>query len=162
MIQIELTQGKQSLVDDCDSDLDELNWRAYKDRNTFYAVRDIKKPDGKWTSQKMHRVILERKLGRPLVKGELCDHINGNGLDNRRSNLRAATKAENGRNRGVQRNSKSGLKCVYFEKRRSKWRASIKVDGKRKHLGYFDTPEGASLAYQAAAKRYYGEFARAA
>lgn len=88
------------------------------------------------------------------------DHINGNKSDNRAVNLRLATSGENQRNRGKLRTNTSGFKGVHWIKRRRKYAASIRFDGCRKHLGYFDSPEDASRAYSTAAKQYHGNFAK--
>ena len=92
------------------------------------------------------------------------DHINGNREDNRICNLRLATRAENLRNSKRHKDNKSGYKGVCRDSRLkgNQWRATIWVDGKLKHLGYFATPEAAHLAYCDAAERHFGEFARAA
>jgi len=84
------------------------------------------------------------------------DHENHDTLDNRRSNLRAATRLENGKNR---RRLSSGTKGVYWCKQHERWRARIAVDGRRFHLGLFGSESEASAAYDAAATRYHGEFA---
>jgi len=87
------------------------------------------------------------------------DHINLDKCDNRKSNLRLATNAENQRNSGLQINNTSGLKGVSFYKPRNKYRARIKVDGKEIHLGYYISIIEAALSYNHAAKHYFGEFA---
>lgn len=107
----------------------------------------------------LHRWILERKLGRPLSKEELCDHVNGDRLDNRRENLRLASKLQNCQNRRKNVDNQSGYKGVGFEKSTGKWRARIRVNRIAKRLGSFDTPEQAYEAYCAAAREYHGEFA---
>lgn len=88
------------------------------------------------------------------------DHINGDRSDNRLENLREADNSENNRNRGVQKNNKSGFKGVGFHKQTQKWRAKIKLHGKNYHLGLFDEVEDAARAYSAAAERLHGDFAR--
>ena len=88
------------------------------------------------------------------------DHIDGNGLNNRIENLRDATLFENARNRGPQRNSKSGIKGVYWHVASGRWQAKIQHYGKGKNLGYYATPEEAREAYCKAAKELHGEFAR--
>jgi hypothetical protein len=90
------------------------------------------------------------------------DHINGNTLDNRRSNLRICTRRENNRNRCRSKNSTSGYKGVFWNKHKLKWTSYIRTDEKRVCLGYFDTPEKAYEAYVAASKKYHGEFGRIA
>jgi hypothetical protein len=88
----------------------------------------------------------------------VVDHINGNKLDNRRSNLRICTQAENQRNRGKQRNNVSGHKGVTWYARTSKWRVSIVLNKKHIHLGYFNLVSEAQKAYENAATEYHGEF----
>jgi hypothetical protein len=105
----------------------------------------------------MHRVIAAR-MGLDL--SEIIDHMDGNGLNNSRSNLRAATNAQNLQNRGKQKNNTSGIKGVSWDKARSKWAAEIRSQGKRYHLGRFDTKEEAAEAYRKAAKKLHKEFAK--
>lgn len=94
----------------------------------------------------------------------MVDHINGNGLDNRRCNLRVCSHGENMRNRTMNRNNRSGYKGVYFDpdKNGRPWRAQIRANGRKHSLGRFDTAEQAYEAYQKAAERLHGEFARVA
>ena len=152
MIQIPLTQGKTATVDDCDADLLEQKWYCSKGG---YAAR--RKDDH--TSYKMHRVILARKLGRPLVSEEEVDHINHRPADNRRANLRVATRGQNNRNRLHQRNNRSGFMGVCYHRGHHRWQALIRKDGKRYHLGYFSTPERAAQAYDEAARKLHGAYA---
>lgn len=88
------------------------------------------------------------------------DHINGNPADNRIDNLREATIQENNRNTGKRVTNSSGYKGVYWKKQSQKWMAYITVTRKNIHLGYFTNPEEASAAYEAAAKKHFGEFYR--
>ena len=88
------------------------------------------------------------------------DHIDGDGLNNRRGNLRLATAGQNQHNKGLQRNNTSGFKGVRWRSDKGKWVARIDKDGKRRHLGYFDTVEGAHSAYVAASMAIHGEFGR--
>ncbi|MEX3315676.1 HNH endonuclease [Sulfitobacter sp. PS-8MA] len=105
-----------------------------------------------------HRVIWTIVTG--TWPGSEVDHIDGDRANNSWQNLRLVTSSQNKMNRGVQRNSTSGHKGVGFHKASGRWRAYIKVLGKQRHLGHFDTMEGACEAYRAAAAKYHGEFAR--
>lgn len=91
---------------------------------------------------------------------ESLDHIDCNKINNAIANLRPASTAENLRNRGKNRNNKSGYKGVCFDRRDQRWRATIRVDRKLKHIGYFKDPADAHRAYEAAAAKYHGQFAR--
>jgi hypothetical protein len=138
--QISLTQGLFALVDDADFEwLNQHKWCALKERNTFYAVRTSKTVNGKRTTIYMHIEIIGRK------EGLMTDHINGNGLDNRRENLRHVTHRQNGQNRHDETTSK--YPGVYWYKRDKKWTASIRINGRRKYLGYFINEADASAAY---------------
>lgn len=152
---IELTMGKVAFVDDEDYDrISGFTWRAFRDRNgTYYAIRSYRR-SGKRFTEYMHRAILR------ALPGVLVDHRNGDGLDNRRENLRLATRAQNGRNRRIDRDSTTGLKGAYFDRRSARWRASIRVDGVKVHLGCFDSAENAHAAYAVASARLHGEFGR--
>jgi len=151
---IPLTQGKFAIIDDEDYDLVKgYKWCAIKQHNIFYAVTNICKPDGTQITLRMHRLILD------LKKGEICDHINHNGLDNRRCNLRSVTKQQNGMNRQKNKNGSCEFKCVSYYKRYKKWKSQIQINGKRIHLGYFNTPIEGALAYDKMAKQAFGEYA---
>jgi len=100
----------------------------------------------------LHRQI----MGDP--KGMVVDHINGDPSDNRRENLRVCSQEENTRNRGHSKHNKIGIKGVFVH--RGRYRAQIRVKGRRIHLGDFDTPELAQSAYATAAIKHHGEFAR--
>lgn len=162
-VEIELTQGQVTIVDDIDADLAEVKW-ATQPRNNgldFYALRGTYSSTTKTkrTTVHLHRAVLERKLGRALRKGEIVDHIDGNGLNNRRSNLRLATQAENRRNSRKNVNNTSGFKGVYWHKSSQKWMAYITFNRRMIYLGYFDCPKEAHAVYCKAAAKYHGEFA---
>lgn len=95
---------------------------------------------------------------------EIIDHINGDGLDNRKQNLRICTKSENACNRGIDRDNTSGYKGVCYisnkTKRVKRWIAQIAINKKHICIGYFHTKEEAAIAYNEAATKYHGEFAK--
>lgn len=158
-ITIELTRGYSTVIDDADSDLAGLKWFTRVSKNTCYAARN-KSVDGHRTTIFVHQVILSRILGRDLIKGEMVDHEDGNGLNNQRSNLRLATGVENSRNRRIRRDNVSGFKGVCWHKATARWVSQIQVNGKKRHLGLYATPEEAYAVYCEAAAELFGEFAR--
>ena len=100
-----------------------------------------------------------QKLERPICwRGSV--HISSDRSDNREANLREADRSQNMRNRGATKRNSTGLKGVCWDAGKRKWLAQIKVDGRNKHLGRYDTPEEAHAAYIQAAMREHGEFAR--
>lgn len=91
-------------------------------------------------------------------KGMVVDHINHNGLDNRKANLRIATFSENRRNSRKAKDTSSKYKGVSWHKNNKKWHAGININGRRKHLGSFDDEIQAAKAYDEVARKYHGEF----
>ncbi len=154
---IELTRGFMVLVDPIDSDLAQYKWSCIGIDRWPAAMRRVHIA-GRRKTVYMHRVILERVIGRTLDTKEMVDHIDGNSLNNRRSNLRIVTNAQNLQNRSKTKFNTSGFKGVSWTK--GHWAAQIGENGQRHHLGLFDTPEQAYQAYCEAAKLYHGEFAR--
>lgn len=154
--EIPLTQGKIAIVDAADYEwLNQWKWCAWKVKthHTYYAIR-TQRINGKNTTIRMHRLILDAK------GGEQADHIDGNGLNNSRDNLRIATPLQNTHNSRRPINNTSGYKGVYWHKRTGKWMARININNKRKHLGLFTSPEEAAKAYDTAALELHGAFAR--
>ena len=149
-----LTQGYSTVVDDEDyEELSKYKWTY----NHNYAVRGIKNNStkSKRTLISMHRTILQPSNDLDV------DHINGNGLDNRRSNLRVCTHLENmGNTKLIANNNTSGYKGVVWDKTRNKWRAQIKIRYTNKFLGRFIYKTEAALAYNEAATKYFGEYAK--
>lgn len=161
-IEVQLTRGYVAIIDACDADLASLRWGSIvqNNSNTVYAQRYTNRVNGVRSVEMMHRVVLQRILGRELVAQEQVDHKNNNGLDNRRENLRLATQNNNQQNKGLQANNSSGYKGVCWHRGNQKWIASIGVNKRKKFLGYFDSPEAAYDAYCKAARELHGEFAR--
>jgi len=154
---IPLTQGQYAIVDPQDYvSLNQYKWYACKNSNTFYALRNgPRREDGKRRAIHMHRVVL------PVPEEMVVDHINHNGLDNRRANLRAATIAENRRNWRKRRKGMytSRYKGVWWNKSSKKWVSTLGVDGVKKYLGRFEDEIEAAKVYDEAARKYQGEFA---
>lgn len=150
---IPLTQGKVALVDDADYEaVSQFKWCALKIGRRFYAVRNVRRPDGKIANQYMHRFLMP---GAPEV-----DHRDGDGLNNQRNNLRPATSQQNHQGfKSKAAGKTSKFRGVSWRKERQKWRGHIQVDGKFVHLGSFKNEEDAARAYDAAARKYFGEFA---
>jgi hypothetical protein len=149
-VRVAIRGGAYALVDATDAErVTAFSWSL--DSKKRYARRSVR--DGK----NVRKVYLHHEIMGP----GRWDHINGDGLDNRRSNLRPASAKQNAMNRRVQHTSRSGLKGVAHDKRNAlrPWRAHILVDGKRLHLGYFDSPEAAARAYDDAAAKAFGDFA---
>ena len=144
--------GKFSLVDD--EDFEKVEGKRWYVSYHGYACRRNITGNGKREIQRMHWVI----KGKP-ARGFVVDHKNKDGLDNRRKNLRVCTIAQNGMNRGKNKNNTSGYKGVVWFSRDKKWTAQITVNKKNKRLGYFENIKEAALAYNQAAKKYHKEFA---
>lgn len=151
---VPLSRGLEAIIDAADLGAVQCsNWCAVKSHNTFYAYRFFRNRDPD----------VHISLGRLLLdapKNRLVDHIDGDGLNNKRSNLRLATVAENLQNRRQRRDAASRFKGVSFSSSRLQWQAEISYGGKTIFLGRFDREEDAYAAYCEAAKKHHGEFAR--
>lgn len=147
---VPLTQGMFATIDLIDVErVGQLNWHAVADNRTFYALSGEKVG--------LHNFIAGHK------DGHIVDHEDGDGLNNRRSNLRHATHAQNQFNKCINKNNTSGFKGVSYAAHApgvKKWRAAITCNRQYISLGYHLTPELAAAAYDGAAERLFGEFAR--
>lgn len=165
---VPLTMGYEAIIDSCDLPLvSGRNWCAMLKRHPDGSIRAVyarsnrsrlepkgEGGDGNWVW--LHKLLLQARLGK------FVDHRDGDSLNNRRSNLRESTNAENNRNQKVRSDSGSGVKGVRFYWPNGKWAATISVGGKNRHLGYFEAIDQAKAAYAQAAERHFGEFARTA
>ena len=149
--EISLTKGKTAIVDDTDYELVcKYTWYAIERFGIWYARGRV---NGKFTY--MHRFILD------APNTQEVDHIDGDGLNNRRSNIRLASRSQNAMNRGMGIDNKAGFKGVHRTSCNLRpYRATIRVQGKSNHLGYFENPEEAARAYNIAAINNFGEFAK--
>ena len=157
MKEIQLTQGKTALVDDEDyEELNKYKWFVCKCGPHFYASRE-----GKMVNRKRFPMIrMHREIMKP-PEGLKVDHINMDTLNNQRDNLRLCTHQQNLRNRKSCKGSTSRFKGVCWDKSRTKWMATIKVDvGQQKYLGRHDSEVVAARAYNNAAINLFGDFAR--
>lgn len=150
MKEIPLTQGKIALVDDADYEyLTQWKWcAAVMSKGLVYAKRTNK-------GIQMHRIIMNASSGIEV------DHIDRNGLNNVKTNLRICSHRQNMYNQSIKSNKKaSQYKGVHWNLRARKWYAMIRIEGKNKNLGYFFDELDAALVYDAAARIHHGEFAR--
>lgn len=152
---IPLSQGKVAIVDAADFEwLNQWKWSLL---NGKYAARQTG-PKGQRVSILMHRLIMDTPAGMDT------DHINGNKLDNRRCNLRVATRGQNNVNRGLTPNNTTGFKGVHSPKHSPRvgtyWEAVLIVNNKNVPLGAFGSPEEAGRAFDIAALEHFGEFAQ--
>ena len=154
--QIPLTQGKFALVDDEDYDyLMQWKWTLLGGKYAHRKIRIGKRIYNKSTTIIMHRLIAK------TPDGYHTDHINGDTFDNRKENLRICKARENLRNQKTRSSIKSSkFKGVYYSKVSKKWVAQITNDFGMQYLGLHETQESAAKAYNLAAVKYFGEYAR--
>jgi len=154
MKQIPLTQGQFALVDNEDYGwLNQFKWCAMKLKNTFYAVRSSKTINGKQKTIYMHRVIMNPPNNMDI------DHIDHNGLNNQKVNLRVVTRSQNSMNQQTHKKKSSNFKGVSRNKLNKLWQASIEYNGKSINLGYFEEEIDAGIIYNQKAIELFGEYA---
>lgn len=152
---VPLTRGLVAILDAEDAHHAEgFNWTALSEGHTHYARRNDTRGGGQ-RSVLLHRIVMGAK------PGQVVDHINGDGLDCRKSNMRLASQRENCCN-SRPRKSASGIKGVHKHRLCNKFVASIAANGRRHYLGLFYTAEQAAQAYAQASARLHGEFGRTA
>ena len=150
---VTLTRGHVATIDAADVEtVLPFSWYAHVREHLVYAIAQTKNTAGKQQALYMHTLILQPPRGR------ITDHIDGNGLNNRRDNLRAATHGENKYNSRVYKNSQSGTKGVMPTKQGT-WTAQIRHERRKHYLGTFKTQEEAKRAYEEAAASLHGDYA---
>lgn len=141
------------LVDDIHGHfLKDYNFCVYKDKNTYYAIANVKR-NGKHTTMSLHRLIMGLELGDKRV----VDHLDHNGLNNTSSNLEIKTNHENSLNHKLSKKNKSGTTGVYWDKRDNIWKAQLRFKGVCYHLGSFKEKDDAIKARKTAEVKYFGE-----
>jgi hypothetical protein len=152
---IYLGQDEYTIVEPVDYyEFGKFNWIFIRCDKKPYAVSEFKIGRVKTKRMYLHRAIMR------APKRKLVDHRNGDGLDNRRANLRLATHAQNAKNRKKRKNASSRFIGVYLEKRTGRWQTKIYFRGKPISLGCFDSQIDAAKAYDEAARKYHKDFAR--
>jgi len=156
MKEIKLSRGRIALVDD--NDFGRINahkWHLNNPRHCCYAERNVPMKNGNgFTAMRMHREIMNAPDGMEV------DHIDGNGLNNQKSNLRLCTHSQNQANRKMQKNNRSGFRGVSWRKRERRWAAVVSIDGKRRYLGYFISIYDAAKARDNVVASHFGDFAK--
>jgi hypothetical protein len=156
VIEVRLACGLIARVDDEDAELVlQYPWHKFRSHKTIYAQACTQKPSGEPTAVYMHHMILG-----PAEHNRQVDHRDLDGLNNQRSNLRWATRSQQGGNQGLRSSNTSGFKGVWFNKTNRNWVAEARCEGKKVHIGVFQTPEDAARAYDRKAAELFGEFAR--
>jgi hypothetical protein len=154
---ITLSGGVEAVVDAADADaVRGYNWHCKFAPSTSYAATNQKVGHLKYNGLFLHRLIMQPD------DGFFVDHINGNGLDNRRENLRVVSHSQNMMNSRKPVSNTSGIKGVSWYAKTKKWKAQIAASGKKMHIGYYCTKEEAAKAYAEASRRLHKQFGRTA
>lgn len=147
-----------------DPETGRLWWKEYRNGNCLAGAEAGWTEKGRRRVEIDHKVYLVHRVAYFLHTGEqppqFLDHRDGDAMNNRFANLRPATRRQNNRNKGKYANNTSGHKGVVYRPEQRKYCARIGYNGRKKHLGVFDTVDEAVAAYQSAAKALYGEFLR--
>lgn len=157
---IPLTGGYEAIVDAIDLRLlNDSSWHAGVVRKSSGAVCHVYARRSTPKGRTGQEVLMHRIIACP-PEGLVVDHIDGDGLNNLRSNLRIATPAQNNHNQRKRVDNTSGVKGVHWHKRANKWKAQISFDGRVRHIGLFHDIELAAAAYAQESARLHGEFGR--
>lgn len=152
IIWIKLTQGKETCIDRADwPEVQKYRWYALRRPSGLVHVMTNIKIGDRRTTTYLHKLLL---------KSEKIDHEDGNGLNNRRKNLRSCSSTQNVANTGLRQDNTSGFKGVNLDRRDGIWVAELSVGGAKKYLGRFSNIIAAARAYNEAAVKYFGQFAK--
>ena len=153
---VPLTRGYEAIIDAADvGKVERYVWHAMVKSHTVYAVRSD------YSTGKMQKIGMHRAIA-GAEEMQIVDHIDGNGLNNRRANVRIASVSQNCMNRKRAKNNTAKFKGVTYHAKDQKWWARIMANGRRVSLGYFETAAEAGAAYGHASNLMHGEFGRAA
>ena len=154
--------GKYFELSPEDADLAQYDWTAVCIKGKYWYVSRRSRPGRMAPKIFLHRLILARIFPKLAIaiSSLMADHINGDGLDNRRENLRVTTRTQNRHNSGPDRNSMSNYRGVHWNENRRQWVARIRTNKKDYFLGYFDDKHAAARAWNNKATELYGEFAK--
>lgn len=146
-----------ALIDDEDSDrVLRLNWRIKKSKNTNYALTHVRRKDGGYSSLGLHKLIMNSPLGFEV------DHVDGNGLNCQKYNLRVCTTSQNQMNssKDISSGVTSKFKGVYYFKRDGKYKSQVSFEGKQFYIGMFESELEAASAYNIVARKLFGLFGK--
>lgn len=153
MKELQLYTGEITLIDD--EDYEWLStYKLFISNKRYNYVSLSIKTNGKWGRKDIHQLIMK------TPKGMYTDHIDGNGLNNQKKNLRIVTNSQNCMNRISQKKTSSIYKGVSWHKKNNKWLSNICINKKRISIGYFDNEKDAAKAYNEKAKELFGKYVK--